>query len=127
MPINPPPLLKHYLLIRWCCSRHGYFETGTLVFQHAAACPVPECGQPAGYVEHCEGQTARALPFVTRPRLEVTQEAGWQVTNNTGVTTRAKSDDASRRRAGKKATGRPRRDQIKSEPTIYYTLEDLDD
>lgn len=126
MPIRPSPLLKNYVLMRWCCGVHGYYETGTLIHLRVSSCP--ECGQPTELVEFCEGQTARALPFVTRPRMSQEPDAGgWQVTNHTGVTSRPKSDDASRRRAGKKATGRPRRDREPAEPTTHYTLEDLDD
>lgn len=58
------PLLKHYIMIRWRCLDHGWFETGDLIFRHSADCP--SCGMPAERVEHCEGMTATALPFVTR-------------------------------------------------------------
>lgn len=127
MPIKLPPRLKHYVLTRWCCPIHGYFETATEIAQDAPLCPETRCGELGSYVDECFGWTARALPFVTRPRLKSELEAGWQVTNHTGITTRPKSDNASRRRAGKKATGRPRRDRAPELPAHHYTLEDLND
>lgn len=68
MPLPPVAanFLKHYLMIRWRCEAHGWFETGTLIFQHSADCPI--CGTPALYVEHCEGMTTRQLPFFTKLR-----------------------------------------------------------
>jgi hypothetical protein len=59
-------LLKHYVMIRWRCLEHGWFETGTLIFQQRADCPL--CSTPAGYVEHCDGMTTRSLPFTTKVR-----------------------------------------------------------
>jgi len=100
--------LKHYLLARYCCVRHGWFEVGDLIVRHSALCP--ECRQPSPFDTHCDGMTTRRLPFVTRPHLlDTDNDHNWQVTSAAGIMSRPKSAKASMRRGGSRATGRPKK------------------
>jgi hypothetical protein len=104
-----PPILKHYILSRWCCVRCGWFETGTIIALHAALCP--QCQMPALPVEKCcECQTTRSLPFASKPRKEATPDGGaFQITHAKGIVDRIGTDQHHRRRGGLRATGRPKK------------------
>jgi hypothetical protein len=99
--------LRPYALRRWCCPRHGYFETRTtLSARPAANCPV--CSTVAEFIEECSGVTSKALPYVSQPRLDLDPElAKFQITNTKGVTGRARLNPKSIRSG--KSTGRPRK------------------
>ena len=106
------PILKRYLLTRWCCVRCGWFETGTVIALHAATCP--KCGSFSSHVETCEAQTTRPLPFTSRPRLCATPDGGaFQVTHAKGLVDKIGTDERSRHRGGLKATGRPKKNKEK--------------
>jgi hypothetical protein len=109
-PLFPDhPQLKHYVLSRWCCVRCGWFETGTVIAQHAQACP--QCGMMSSHCDvTCEASTSRNLPFVSKPRKEATPDGGaFQITHAKGIVDKYGTDAHHRRRGGLKATGRPRK------------------
>jgi hypothetical protein len=96
--------LQPYVLVRWCCPQHGWFETRTKFQQRAATCP--KCGDEAGYVSHCTGVTrAELIGIVTPPRLydSKSDAGGYQITDDTGITTKPKSDRDSTLRGGKRS------------------------
>lgn len=94
------PLLKRYVMIRWRCLNHDFFETGTLVHQQAANCPT--CGQPAELIEHCEGMTTRELPFTTKPRPE------WDgLSQSTSVSLASRAPRRHARKGSGKAPAKP--------------------
>ncbi|MGP8269126.1 MAG: hypothetical protein ACLQLH_03585 [Terracidiphilus sp.] len=104
--LSPSALtLKSYHLMRWCCFKHGYFETRT---EERITPKCPECEGAAWLVEECRGMTSEPLPAVSRPRKFIDPEiAKWQVTNSKGITGRARLNPKSIRSG--KSTGRPRK------------------
>jgi hypothetical protein len=102
------PILKGYILTRWCCPRDGWFETGEIIGLHAVNCP--DCGISSSLVEHIQAYTTRNLPFISKPRKEATPDGGaFQVTHAKGIVDRLGTDKRAQRRGGLKATGRPKR------------------
>lgn len=107
-PLAVPQLLTPYLLSRWCCGYHGFFEMGTAAPCHALC---PECGDPADFVEDCRGWTVKALPFISKPRRYIDPEnSKWQINNSKGLTGRVRADGKSERLGGRRSTGRPKRE-----------------
>jgi len=93
--------LRDYYYARWCCVIDGWFETGTARRLDGVNCP--ECGEEAVLDSCCSGRTNRALPFVTRPRLNgMNNTAAFQINDN-GVLGRGFDAGQAQKRGGRRS------------------------
>lgn len=104
-------MLTPYYLTRLVCVFCGTFETGTRDRPDPAAKCV-WCDEDLETIAQCRGETSRALPFTSDPRLEA------EITDTSlDVINDRVSDKRLRNHANGKSTGRKRTASVEAQAT----------